>query len=117
MAAEALPLAHQIVGSLENKKGEDILLLDLVGVCSFTDYFVLCTCASERTIQALTDELAEKIHLPEDPAAPRVEGDAQSGWVLLDYGGVVVHLFSPSARDYYQLEDLWSAGKVLLRVQ
>jgi ribosome-associated protein len=117
MAVEALPLAHAIVGALETKKGEDILLLDLAGVCSFTDYFVLCTCASERTIQALADDLLEKVRIPEDPAAPRREGDAQSGWVLLDYGGVVVHLFSPSARDYYKLEDLWSAAKVLLRVQ
>jgi ribosome-associated protein len=117
MPLEALPLAHKIVGTLETKKGEDILLLDLLGVCSFTDYFVLCTCSSERTLQALGNELLEQVRIPDNPGAPRKEGDARSGWVLLDYGGVVVHLFSPSARAYYKLEDLWSAGRVLLRVQ
>ncbi|OGO09276.1 MAG: ribosome silencing factor [Chloroflexi bacterium RBG_13_66_10] len=117
MPAEALTLAHAIVGALEAKKGEDILLLDLLGVCSFTDYFVLCTCSSERTLQALGDDLLEQVRVPQSRSSPRKEGDAQSGWVLLDYGGVVVHLLSPSARDYYKLEDLWSAGRVLLRVQ
>jgi ribosome-associated protein len=117
MAVDALALAHRIVGTLEAKKGEDILLLDLIGICSFTDYFVLCTCSSERTLQALGNELREQIEIPASRDSPRTEGDAHSGWVLLDYGGVVVHLLSPNARDYYKLEDLWSAGKVLLRVQ
>jgi len=117
MPQDALPLAHKIVGALEAKKGEDILLLDLLGVCSFTDYFVLCTCSSERTLHALGDELLEHVRISEDHAPARREGDAHSGWVLLDYGGVIVHLLSPSARDYYKLEDLWSSGKVLLRVQ
>jgi ribosome-associated protein len=117
MPVEALALAHRVVGALEAKKGEDILLLDLIGICSFTDYFVLCTCSSERTLQALGDDLLEQIKTPASRGAPRREGDAHSGWVLLDYGGVVVHLLSPAARDYYRLEDLWSAGKVLLRVQ
>ncbi len=112
-----MALAHKIVGALEAKKGEDILLLDLLGVCSFTDYFVVCTCSSERTLHALGDDLRQHVRAPKDHAPPRREGEARSGWILLDYGGVVVHLLSPSARGYYKLEDLWSAGKVLLRVQ
>jgi ribosome-associated protein len=116
MAEEALAIAHQIVDRLEEKKGEDILLLDLIGVSTFTDYFVICTCASERTLQALADELLRRV-VTSNPAEPRIEGEASSGWMLLDYGGVIVHLFSPTARSYYRLEDLWRAGKVVLQVQ
>lgn len=114
MSEEALAIAHALVETLEEKKGEDIVLLDLLGVCSFTDYFVICTGGSERTLQALADEVMRRVKVP---GASRPEGEASSGWVLLDYGGVVLHLFAPKARAYYRLEDLWRAGKILLRVQ
>ncbi len=117
MSSDALALAHAIVQTLEEKKGEDILLLDLLGVCSFTDYFVLCTGGSERTLRALAEEVLRKVKALAVPDLPRTEGDASSGWVLLDYGDVILHLFAPDARAYYRLEDLWRAGKVLLRLQ
>ncbi len=117
MTSDALSLAHAIVQTLEEKKGEDILLLDLLGVCSFTDYFVLCTGGSERTLQALMEEVLRKVKAPASSDLPRTEGEASSGWVLVDYGDVILHLFAPEARAYYRLEDLWRAGKVLLRLQ
>ncbi|MGH2628649.1 MAG: ribosome silencing factor [Anaerolineales bacterium] len=115
-ADEGLQLARTIVDLLEAKKGEDILLLDLIGVCAFTDYFVLCTGSSERTLQALSDGVAEKVKKNHRLPDSHREGGAADGWILLDFGSVVVHLFSPELRRYYRLEELWRAGQVLLRM-
>lgn len=117
MSEEALDLAHTIISSLEKKKGENILLLDLIGVCSFTDYFVICTGGSERTLKALAEEARLQVKDQHSTKAFNVEGDAADGWVLLDYGNVVLHLFSPVLRDYYKLEELWRDGRILLHVQ
>jgi len=116
MPEDMLALAREVVEILDEKKGEDILLLDLQGVCSFTDYFVVCTCASERTLEALADEVMRRLKGRSAGGSPRREGDSSSGWVLLDCGGVILHLFTQGVRDYYRLEDLWRAGKVLVRV-
>lgn len=111
-----LQKAREIVDILEAKKGEDILLLDLIGECSFTDYFVLCTGPSERTLKALAEEVRKKMKEDFDRFAD-VEGEAESGWLLLDYGDVVVHLFSAAVRQYYALEDLWEGGQVLVSLK
>ena len=102
--------------ALEEKKGEDILLLDLNGIASFTDYFVLCNGTSDRMLDALAEAVLEGMR-QQHKKKGRKEGEARDGWLVVDYGDVVVHLFSPDQRDYYQLEELWSEGKVLLRVQ
>jgi ribosome-associated protein len=112
-----LEIAKTIVDSLDEKKGEDILLLDLVGICSFTDYFVICTGSSERMLKALAEDVKAKVKMVHMDVKQRVEGESASGWVLIDYGDVVVHLFSQSLRKYFQLEELWREGNVLLRVQ
>jgi ribosome-associated protein len=113
---DILALAHTIVNTLEEKKGENIILLDLQEICTFTDYFIITTGVSERTLRALSQDVQKKVKQRHDEAA-RVEGSAEDGWVLLDYGGVILHLFSPSLRSYYQLEDLWRDGQVLLHMQ
>ncbi len=114
---KALALARAIVAGLEEKKGEDILLLDLIDVCAFTDYFVICSGTSDRMLKALLEEVERKAKRQLGQRAMGVEGDAQSGWILIDFGDVVVHLFSPPVRAYYKLEELWSAGRVLVRLQ
>jgi ribosome-associated protein len=105
-----------MVNALEEKKGEEIVLLDLKGVVPFTDYFVICTGTSNRMLNALMeaalDEVRETYKLK-----TRVEGEAIDGWMLADYGDVVLHIFSLFQRDYYALEELWAEGKVLLHVQ
>jgi ribosome-associated protein len=111
-----LDITHTIINSLEEKKGEDILLLDIQKISSFTDYFVICTGTSDRMLDALAEAVTEAIRKKHHKKG-RVEGLPQEGWTVIDYGDVVVHLFSPDQRDYYRLEELWNQGKVLLHVQ
>ena len=101
---------------LEEKLAEDILLLDLRGVSDFTDFFVLATGTSDRMLTSLAENTEEK-GKADGLGRPYIEGLPLSGWMVMDYGSVVVHLFSPEKRDYYQLEELWKAGKILLRLK
>ncbi len=110
-------VAQKIIEILEDKKGEDILLLDLREIASFTDYFVLCSGPSERTLKALADEVQKKLKREDEILAMSIEGDPEGGWILVDYGNVIVHIFSPAVRMYYQLEELWHDGQVLVRIQ
>jgi len=82
----------------------------------FTDYFVICSGTSERMINALVDDVLDDLR-DKHRIKARPEGSPQDGWVLVDYGNVIVHIFSPEKRDYYQLEELWGDGKVLLHLQ
>ena len=116
MTIEPLELGRSVAEALADKKGEDVLLLDLTGVCSFADYFVLATGLSERTLQALADDLLRKFKGNWRVGRAPAEGGASSGWILLDFGSVVVHLLSPAQRKYYQLEELWREGRVVLRI-
>jgi len=116
MRDESLELAHAMVDVLEEKKGEDILILDLAGVADFTNLFVMCNGRSARTLKALSGEVGRVLKRKYDRMPLQVEGDSASGWILLDYGEVILHLFSPSLRDYYALEQLWAAGRVVLRM-
>ena len=102
--------------ALEDKKGEDIILLDIQGLASFTDYFVFCSGTSERMLQALADAAIEVVH-QQYHIPVRVEGLPQDGWILVDFGDVILHVFSPDRRDYYRLEELWLQGKILVRLQ
>ncbi len=90
--------------------------MDIQDVASFTDYFILCSGTSERMIESLADAVLENAK-KEYQLSGKKEGYAQGGWVLVDFGDVIVHLFSEEQRDYYRLEELWSQGKVLLRLQ
>lgn len=103
--------------TLDEKKGENILLLDLIGVCTFTDYFVICSGTSERMLRALSDEVQVSLKKAHSIQAQSVEGKDGVGWTLIDYGDLVVHIFSPAVREYYALEDLWKEGRVLLHIQ
>lgn len=101
---------------MEDKKGEDILLLDIREIASFTDYFVLCNGTSDRMLDALAKGVLESTKRDYRKKG-RIEGRSREGWLVMDFGDVVVHLFSPDMREYYDLEELWSDGRVLLRVQ
>lgn len=96
----------------ESKKATDIQVLDLTGITSFADYFVICTGANQRQIQAIADEVGQQLkrtgELPNS-----VEGYSQAEWVLADYGDLLVHIFSPKSREYYGLERLWRNAKTV----
>ena len=109
-------MARQLVNVLEDKKAENILLLDIHEIASFTDYFIICSGSSDRMLTALADAVSEAAHLLYQLPAP-IEGRPEDGWMLVDLGDVIVHLFSADQRNYYRLEQLWDKGKVLLRVQ
>jgi ribosome-associated protein len=96
----------------ESKKATDVKILDLNGVTSFTDYFVLCTGSNPRQIQAIADEIGLK--LKERGELPiSMEGYSQAEWILADYGDFLIHIFSEKARAYYDLERLWRAAKIV----
>lgn len=92
------------------------MLLDLNEIASFTDYFVLCNGTSDRMLDALADSVLDGMR-KQHKKKGRKEGAARDGWLVVDYGDVVLHLFSPDQRDYYKLEELWNEGKVLLSLQ
>ena len=109
-------MARTMVNTLEDKKGENLILLDIHEVASFTDYFILANGTSDRMLEALSDALLETAKRAFQLNG-RKEGQPMDGWVVIDFGDIVIHLFSPDQRDYYQLEKLWDRGKVLLRLQ
>jgi ribosome-associated protein len=102
----------QAVRAAESKKAADIKVLDLTSITSFTDYFVICTGANSRQVQAISDEIGLQLkNRGELPLS--VEGYNQAEWVLMDYADFLVHIFSPKSREYYQLDRLWRQAKVL----
>jgi ribosome-associated protein len=115
---ESLELANQIAEVIVDRLGEDVLILDLREVTTFTDYFVLCTADSRRLLDALQSSIREEMKKGDKrKIAMNVEGDPDSGWILIDYNSVIVHLFSPEMRDYYRLEELWKNARVVARIQ
>jgi ribosome-associated protein len=105
-----------MVDIVADKKAADIILLDLRQLTPVTDYFVICTAESHRQIGAIVDGLEDDLKIL-GVRPLHVEGANDSGWVLIDYGDVVVHVFSPDDREYYRLERAWSAAPVVLRMQ
>lgn len=99
-----------------DKQATDILMLDLRERSGFTDYFVVCCATSERQIKAILEEI-DKTLTQSGARLLRREGAPESGWVLLDFGDVIVHVFSPELREYYQLEKLWAEATPVVRVQ
>ena len=91
-------------------------MLDLQGICDFADYFVLMNADSSRQINTLVDQIEAALKLQGVRPHHR-EGTADSGWVLLDFIEVIVHIFRPEEREYYQLEDAWAGATETVRIQ
>lgn len=101
---------------IADKQGEDVLLLDIRDVSILADYFVIGSALSERQTKAIVDDIKQKTKQAFDLRPLHVEGESASGWVLMDYGDVVVHLFTPDVRAYYDLEELWQEGRIVVRM-
>jgi ribosome-associated protein len=114
---QAEELAHRITDILSEKQAEDILLLDISNAASFADYFVIASAGSERQISAILEAIDEELRKGEKVRPLGQEGTPESGWVLLDYGDVIVHIFAPEERAFYDLESLWSAAVPVVRIQ
>ncbi len=115
---ESLELANQITNIIVDKQGEDIVLLDLRDITTFTDYFVISSGTSHRHLDALQNAIREGLKKQESRVlAQSAEGNADTGWVLIDFNSVVVHLFTPETRSYYDLESLWKDGRTVTRIQ
>jgi ribosome-associated protein len=114
---ESIELARYIVDVVEDKKAEDILLLDLRPDAIIADYFVICTGNSDRQLRALADNVREQVKEKYGKLPFSVEGRPESGWVLMDYGNIIVHLFQDEKRRYYDLEGMWRSAHVLLQIQ
>ena len=102
-------LARRIAGAAMDKKAQDVIALDMRNVVSYTDFLVICTGNTERQTQAIEDAIYQELkHRDGTQVLPgRVEGHSEGRWILMDYLDCVVHIFTPSARDYYRLETLW----------
>lgn len=96
-----------IVNALDSKKGIDISVLRVEELTTLTEYFVLCTATSAPQVRALAEEVEFRLKTDLEIMPHHIEGQPQSGWVLLDYGFALVHVFDEKARDFYGLEKLW----------
>ena len=111
-----IDLARRVVDLAEDKKAADIVLLDLAGLTTIADHFVICSGGSERQLGAIADGIVEALRAEGVRPIGR-EGTPASHWVLLDFGSLIVHVFTPPERDFYQLERHWGEAKTVLRVQ
>jgi len=101
------------VRAAESKKAADLVVLDLTGITSFADYFVIATGANPKQVQAIMDEVGLQLKHQAGEMPTNIEGYNQAEWVLADYGDLLVHVFSPKAREYYGLERLWRSAKLV----
>ena len=112
---EASEVTQLIVEVASEKLASDIVMLDLRGLASFTDYFVVMSADSSRLIQALEDDILSTLK-ESKLSMHRREGSAASGWVLMDCSDVIVHIFGPEEREFFGLERLWARAPQVVRI-
>lgn len=105
-AASGEEIAERAAAAALEKKGEDVVVLDLRAIAGFTDFFVIATGRSDRQARAIAESIRDELKAAGIRPA-RIEGEREASWILLDYLDCVVHVFTPEARDYYRLESLW----------
>jgi ribosome-associated protein len=103
----SLEQARRIAGLAQEKLARDVVILDMRPVCTYTDYFVICTGQNPRQTKAIYDEVRERMKRDERAIPRSVEGERDSTWIVADYLDVVLHVFTPDTRRYYRLDQLW----------
>jgi ribosome-associated protein len=106
-ALTPLDHARRIAALAQEKLAEDVVILDMRPVCTFTDYFVICSGRNPRQTAAIWDEVHGRLKREEGLLPRSVDGTREGSWILADYLDVVLHVFTPEARGYYKLEELW----------
>ncbi len=109
----ATPTWLVAVRAAEAKQAADLVVLDLTGITAFADYFVICTGANSKQVQAISDEVGQRLKHDAGELPTNIEGYNQAEWVLADYGDLLIHIFSPKAREYYGLERLWRGARTV----
>jgi ribosome-associated protein len=107
---QSYALARRIAETAVDKKARDVIILDLRPLTSIADYFVICTGEVDQHVRAIVDEIDERLRPTEKPW--HIEGRQHLSWVLMDYVNVVVHVFNPEARAYFNLEKLWADAAI-----
>lgn len=110
-SAVSLRLALAAAKTADNNRGQDVVVLDVRKLTSMFDYFVIASGTSRRQIHAMSEEIDDKLEKELGDQRMGIEGYAESQWVLLDYGSVVIHLFEGETREYFALEELWADGE------
>ncbi|MGN6558354.1 MAG: ribosome silencing factor [Solirubrobacterales bacterium] len=100
-------LARQLAAIADSKKAEDVVVLDMRGLVTYTDFLAICTARSERQAKAIVDEVRLRVKREAGLLPGGVDGGGEAGWTILDYLDCVLHVFTPEARERYGLEDLW----------
>ncbi len=113
---EAEEIARLATELASEQQARDIVLLDIRALCSFADYFVICTGDNKRHIEAIWRDIAE-ILKKKGVLPHHNEGEPDSGWMLIDFGSVIVHIFAPPEREYYELDRLWGKAIPVVRIQ
>jgi ribosome-associated protein len=109
-------MARAAADAASDKKASDVLLLDVREITTIADYFVICSGNNARQIQAIADAVDEALRAQGARPLNR-EGVADTGWLLLDFGDIIVHIFGPTEREYYRIERLWNEAKTVVYLQ
>jgi ribosome-associated protein len=99
--------ARRIAALAQEKLASDVVILDMQPVCSYTDYFVVCTGNNPRQTKGIWDEIHARLKADDSLLPTSVAGERESNWIVADYLDVVLHVFTPETREFYRLEDLW----------
>ena len=109
---ETLELVKKVVEALEDKKAEDITVIDIHGISSIADYFVIANGSNANQLSAMQDAVDEAMYT-NGVHSKQIEGNSNSTWILMDYQDIIVHLFSKEDRLFYDLERIWKDGKII----
>lgn len=113
---DPVEIARAVAEVASDRLASNITVLDISDLSTIADVFVVCTADNVRQLNALREEVTTQLR-DQQVSPRRVEGAAESGWILMDYGDVIVHLFTDAQRSFYRLEDLWAEAPTLLKIQ
>jgi ribosome-associated protein len=105
--------ARRVAALAQEKLAEDVVILDMRPVCSYTDFFVVASGRNARQTKAIYDEVREKLKAEEGVVPQHVDGEREATWIVADYLDLVLHVFTPEARQFYRLEELWGDGPAI----
>ena len=113
---DPVEIARTVAEVASDRLASDITVLDISELSTIADVFVVCSADNVRQLNALREEVSQQLR-DRDVPPRRIEGVAEAGWILIDYGDVIVHLFTEDQRRFYRLEDLWAEAPTLLKIQ